>query len=254
MSDLSELDKKYFISKDKYNCPFCNMHSVVYKIVSHTSFNWSNERTVHIYMVQCQGCEMVSLHLSDYDFEQTWGTSFGIAPEDSTGENIIGFSEDELDKLFFYHQPTSFFTVNSLIPEKIRSLVSEADGCGKMNFLVGASGALRKAIYELLRCQGAEGIEYQDKIKWLKSKYPFIFPEYFDSLANIQDMASDNLHEKEGSWKPWSRGDFDYLLETIEAVLEEIYVKPEERKTMLSKITQLKSKSTFSETKAITSQ
>lgn len=120
-----------------------------------------------------------------------------------------------------------------------------------MNYLVGASGALRKAIYELIKNQKAEGNEYQDKIKWLKTKYPYIFSEYFDALANIQDMTSYNLHEKDGSWKPWGRVDFDYLLETAKAVLEEIYVKPKERKTMLSKIAQLKSKTGFSKTKVV---
>ena len=116
-----------------------------------------------------------------------------------------------------------------------------------MNFLVGASGSLRKAIYELLKNQGADGNQYEEKIKWLKDKFPNVYPEYFDALANIQDMTSENLHEKEGSWEPWQRNDFYYLLETVKAVLEEIYVKPEERKLMLGRITSLKSKATLTQ-------
>lgn len=260
MADQSSLDKKYFIDHKKYNCPFCNSRSVVYSVVSREEIDWTDTRKVWVYRVECGGCNKISLHLSNYKFEDLhyqyggYAPHFQNKPDDQKGKTVESYNSNDLDKFLFYHQPTSFFTINSLIPEKIRELVSEADGCRKMNFLVGASGALRKAIYELLKHQKAEGKEYQDKIKWLKKKYPYIFSEYFDALANIQDMTSDNLHEKDGSWKPWGRDDFDYFLETVKAVLEEIYVKPEERKTMLSKITQLKSKSTLSKTKAVTSQ
>lgn len=251
MVDQSELDKKYFLDNKRYNCPFCNSRSVVYSVSSREEVDWTDSKKAWAYTAVCGGCNKVSLHLSHYKFSEyrhQFGTTpyFQTKPEDQDGKNVDKYVSSDLDKFFFYHQPTSFFTINSLIPEKIRMLISEADGCRKMNFLVGASGALRKAIYELIKHQKAEGKEYQDRIKWLKTKYPHIFSEYFDALTNIQDMTSDNLHEKEGSWKSWGRDDFDYFLETSKAVLEEIYVKPEERKTMLSKITQLKSKSTIS--------
>lgn len=244
MTDQSELDRKYFIDQDKYNCPFCNRKSVVFSVCDRSMFNWSDERTVYIYLVKCHGCEKISFHLSDYYFGPgSINFVFYSAPLDASGEKVVDYKPQDLDKYFFHHQPSTFFAVNTLIPLRIRELIAEADGCREMNYLVGASGALRKAIYELLLHQKAEGKEYQDKIKWLKKKYPNIFEEYFDALANIQDMASDNLHEKEGTWNPWKRDDFDYLLETVKATLDEIYVKPEERKSILSKITRLKSKS-----------
>lgn len=253
MADQSSLDKKYFIDHKRYNCPFCNSRSVVYTVESRGEVDWSDDKKAWIYRVVCGGCGKTSLHLSHYKFQEYHHgvviPYFQNKPEDQEGKDVEKYEPSNLDEFIFYHQPTSFFTINSLIPEKIRDLISEADGCRKMNFLVGASGALRKAIYELLKHQKADGKEYQDKIKLLKTKYPYIFSEYFDALANIQDMTSDNLHEKDGSWKPWGRDNFDYFLETTKAVLEEIYVKPEERKTMLGKITQLKSKSTFSDTK-----
>ena len=260
MSDQSELDRKYFIDEVKYNCPFCNRRSIVYSVLSREEIDWSNDRKVWVYRVQCAGCTNVSIHLSDYEFEDSLDfarrpfVTFKFAPNNNQGNDVENYNTQDLDKYFFYHQPTSFFTINFLIPEQIRNLVSEADGCRKMNFLVGASGALRKAIYELLKNQKAEGGDYQEKIKWFKVKYPNVFSEYFDALANIQDMTSDNLHEKDGSWKPWKREDFDYFLETVKAVLDEIYVKPEERKSMLGKITQLKSKSSLSENKAKSSK
>jgi hypothetical protein len=153
-----------------------------------------------------------------------------------------------LDKYFFYHQPTSFFTLDSRIDEKIRSLISEAEGCKKMGYLTGASGCLRKAIYEFLEKEKTEFINekkwkeanYEEKIKELKKKYPLVPGEYFDALSNIQDMTSKNLHE--GSWKPWAQSEFDYLIEIVKEVLSEIYVKPEEKKSVLEKILLLKPK------------
>lgn len=257
MADQSSLDKKYFIDHTKYNCPFCNSRSVVYSVVGCDEIDWSDEKKAWIYRVVCGGCGKTSLHLSHYKFKEYHRQYGGVIPyfqnkpEDQDGNDVKHYDPCNIDEFVFFHQPTSFFIINSLIPEKIRELVSEADGCRKMNFLVGASGALRKSIYELIKHQGAEGKEYQDKIKWFKTKYPYVFSEYFDALANIQDMTSDNLHEKDGSWKPWNRSDFDYFLETVKTVLEEIYVKPEERKSMLSKITQLKSKSTLAKSKAV---
>jgi len=219
MANQSELDRKYFIDHKRYNCPFCNSRSVVYSVEGREEFDWSDNRKVWIYRITCGGCGKTSLHLSDYKFSDhkysygVYHSHFQNKPEDQDGNDRDDYDSNNLDDFFFYHQPTSFFTINALIPKLIRDLVSEADGCGKMNFLVGASGSLRKAIYELLKNQGADGNQYEEKIKWLKDKFPNVYPEYFDALANIQDMTSENLHEKEGSWEPWQRNDFYYLLQ-----------------------------------------
>lgn len=239
MSDQSHLNRKYFLDDSKYNCPFCNRHSVTYSTEDIISFNWSEDRIVYIYLIKCGGCSKISVHFSNFYFPDynSWGFKYkpyGIQSKD--------YDNKELDKYFFHHQPTSFFTLNSLIPKSIRELVSEADGCRKMNFLVGASGALRKAIYEFIMEQKAEGESYQGKIKWLKTKYPQIYPEYFDALANIQDMTSESLHEKEGSWEPWDNDDISYLVEVVKAILDEVYVKPEERKNLIASIGKLKQK------------
>jgi len=247
MPDMSRLDKKYFIDEKKYNCPFCNRRSVVYQVISVEQVDWSEKRVVNIYRVRCGGCEAVSLHLSDFLFGIDL-LKFG-EPQNSEGDYIETYKSEDLDEYFFYHQPSSFFIINSLIPKDIRELLAEAEGCRKMSYFVGASGALRKAIYEFLKHQKAEGKHYEDKIKWLKNKYKNIYSEYFDAMSNIQDMTSENLHEKEGSWIPWVRKDFDYLMEVTKTVLEEIYVKPDERKSILAKITGLKKNSAFDKEK-----
>jgi hypothetical protein len=114
-----------------------------------------------------------------------------------------------------------------------------------MNYLVGASGCLRKAIYELLELEqipktdstGKE-VGYGDRVKVLKSKYPTVPPEYFDVLANIQGMTSEQLHE--GDWKPWTQDEFRFLVESVKEVLTEVYVRPQEKASVLQKILSLK--------------
>lgn len=250
MPDQSSLDKKYFIDGYVYNCPFCKRGSVSYGVEARLSFDWSENRTVYIYIIRCESCNKQSFHLSDSNFNSSsYQRCFVFGPSDWDEDKSGEFDSTKLDEYFFYHQPTSFFTIDNRIPEKIRDLVSEADQCRKMNLMVGASGALRKAIYEFVKLEKVGGKTYQEKIKVLKVKYPKIDAEYFDALANIQDMTSDQLHEQEGSWEPWSRHDFDYVIETVKEVLNEVYVLPSVRKNSWTKILNLKSKSSFKEKK-----
>ncbi len=252
--DQSHLDQKYFIDETKYNCPFCNRRSITYGVIGKLSFDWSNGKVVYGYLVTCGGdtCRKTSFHLSDQEIvlssNKFLKTTFKLGREDKT----IYVSDLELDKLFFLQQPTTFFTLDNRINEKIRKLVSEAEGSAKMNYLVGASGCLRKAIYELLDLErvpkiDGEGkkIDYGDRVKTLKNKYQAVPSEYFDALANIQGMASEQLHE--GDWKPWIQSEFNFLVETVKEVLTEIYVRPKEKASILQKILALKSQK--SETK-----
>lgn len=240
MNDQSHLDSKYFLSEDRYNCPFCNRGSVLYKVRSRGGFNWSDERIAHYYIVECQSCQKKSLHLSDYLFYNA--LSDGFLEIDDT--DIEETDTENIDQYFFYHQPTSFFTVDSRVPVKIRELISEADGCKKMNYNVGASGALRKAIYEFIVDQGTDiSQSYEERIKSLKQKHPTINVEYFDALANIQGMTSEQLHEQEGSWEAWAADDITFLINMFSELLREIYVIPDDRKQQFNRISQLRSKS-----------
>jgi len=246
--DQSHLDRKYFIDRDKYNCPYCNRKSIVYSVEGKFSFDWSNERTVYGFLVKCGGdsCEHTSLHLSNHDIEVHQSSFWSYFVLDEAGQRqYTAINDVDLDSLFFYHQPTTFFTLDSRINEKVRTLISEAEGCAKMNYLVGASGCLRKAIYELLELEqvaktDTEGrdIDYGERVKVLKSKYPTVPPEYFDALANIQGMTSEQLHE--GDWKPWTQDEFRFLVETAKEVLTEVYVRPQDKASVLQKILSLK--------------
>ncbi|OGH14717.1 MAG: hypothetical protein A2860_01225 [Candidatus Levybacteria bacterium RIFCSPHIGHO2_01_FULL_37_33] len=246
--DQSHLDRKYFVNREKYNCPFCNRKSIVYGVSERFSFDWSNDRTVYGYRVHCGGdtCQKTSLHLSNYAIEVYSNKFWSVPGKDDNGKKItISMNDIDLDTLFFYHQPTTFFTLDNRINEKIRTLVAESEGCAKMNYLVGASGCLRKAIYELLEIEQVsktdkdeKEVDYGNRVKVLKSKYPTVPPEYFDALANIQGMTSEQLHE--GDWKPWTQDEFRFLVETAKEVLTEIYVRPQEKVGVLQKILALK--------------
>src|SRR6267143_6611022 len=157
MTDESFLDQKYFIDRHVYNCPFCNRRHVSYQISSWLTFNWTKQKTCYGYFVKCQSCANTSMHLS-YQL---------LVEGDSHGRTTFKSGID-IDSLIFYSVPTSFFVVDPRIPGEIRELITEADGCLKMNYLTGASACTRKAIYELTVLEKAVGDDYESRIKSLK--------------------------------------------------------------------------------------
>ena len=216
MSDQSHLDSKYFLGVDTYNCPYCNRRHVTYTNLGFTKFDWSNKKTCFIWRVQCGSCHKVSMHLTFQDLQNEKWSSYRF------NTNV------ELDQAFFYSVPTSFFVVDSRIPKVLRELITEAEGCAKMNYLTGASVCTRKAIYELLALQKAVGANYDDKIADLRSKHPAVDIELFEIIGHIKDMTSDHVHEQ--SWIAWDSKHLQLFLATLKAVLHEIYVVPEEKK------------------------
>jgi hypothetical protein len=111
--------------------------------------------------------------------------------------------DTDLDSHIFYSVPNSFFSIDERIPRVIRELVTEAEGCIKMNFLTGASASARKAIYELLSMEGAVGKNYDEKIKDFGDKNSTVDPEAIEILKHIKDMTSDHVHEENLiTWTP----------------------------------------------------
>lgn len=214
MQDQSDLDKKYFIDSTVYNCPFCHRGNVVYEMVRYFIFDWSNDKTCHVYLIRCSSCKKVSMHLS-YSDARDRESSFALKP----------FRNDiDIDSCLFYSVPTSFFVVDKRIPRILRELITEAEGCLKMNYLTGASACTRKAIYELLALEEAEGDDYESRIKSLKQKHSDCDPNLFDILSHIQDMTSNKVHEQ--SWDKWNSAYLKLIIETLKTVLYDIYVLP----------------------------
>lgn len=215
MQDFSHLDQKYFLDKTIYNCPFCNRKNIHYKIVQTFNFNWSGEKECYGFLTKCSFCGKKAMHLSYENL--THSTDYGIYIHDDYKEDI--------DSHIFYSVPTSFFVIDKRIPKNIRELITEADGCLKMNFLTGASACARKAVYELTVHEKCEGEYYQDKIKFLKQKHKDTDETLFDILAHIQDMTSDKVHEQ--SWPKWDVKNLKLIIETLKTVLFDIYVLPQ---------------------------
>lgn len=228
MQDQSDLDKKYFIDETVYNCPFCNRRNVVYHVIKDFAFDWSGDKTCFVYLVRCFYCKKTSMHLS-YE---------NIMDKSGTIEGYFRFKKAiDIDTVIFYSVPTSFFVIDSRVPRILRELITEAEGCLKMNYLTGASACTRKSIYELLHLEKVEGADYEGRIKSLKSKYPASDPTVFDILVHIQDMTSEKVHEQ--SWDKWESNYLKLIIETIKTVLYDIYVLPklkEERSINIQKL------------------
>ena len=223
MEDQSGLDKKYFIDEEVYNCPFCNRRNVVYAIRDSFRFNWSKEKICYGYLAQCASCKQMSMHLS---FEDILNRKATVSFHGYTAYRFL--PNIDIDANIFHSQPTSFFIVDNRIARILRELVTEAEGCLKMNYLTGASACMRKAIYELLVLEKAQGEDYDSRIKFLKKQHPDSDPSLFDILAHIKDMTSDKIHEQ--SWDKWDSPNLKLIIETLKTVLFDIYVVPEIKK------------------------
>jgi hypothetical protein len=258
--DLSGKDSKYFIDCRTYNYPFCNRRNVAYEVEQKATFRWDNSRTVHLYLVQCseKECRRTSFHLSNFKLKTDGGfvtppLRISYKPRTTPGGGHIEeltpiLNEDkkpkELDDCFFYHQPTSFFTVDERIPLSIREPLSEGENCRKNNFLTGASACLRKAIYKLLKNEqipesDVKGnfLHYDERIDSLKEKFKNIDAEYFNSLKIVQGITSQELHEND--WEDLDSPTLRFLLETTKEILYEIFVLPDELHRKRTKIQEL---------------
>ena len=232
--DQSDLDSKYFINRHVYSCPFCNRRNLRYHITYSLVFNWSYDKKCYMYIVICTSCFQKSMHLS-YNC-----MIFELIDKNISSRNIFDeeWDDKDIDSSIFYSVPTSFFTIDTRIPNIIRDLITEAEGCQKMNHLTGASACMRKAIYELLVREGIKEGSYEEKIKSLKGKYTSIDEELFDILGHIQQMASEKVHEL--SWDKWDSSHITLILETTKEILREIYVRPAEKKQRRNEILDLR--------------
>lgn len=240
--DLSHLDQKYFIDPYIYNCPFCKRNHVSYELEQKDNFDWTDNKKCYFYIVKCNSCQKKSLHLSYNDLLDT----------EYHPDQIFFKQKIDLDSKIFFSQPSSFFALDNRIPRKIRELIFEAEKSRQANLLVGASACLRKAIYELLvheksivKNQKNKRADYQASINNLKIKLPSIEPSLFNTLGDIQEMTSDNVHE--GSWEAWDSKKLRFIIELTKIILHEIYVVPKEREKRLGVLSQMKSTLTNSQ-------
>ena len=150
---------------------------------------------------------------------------------------LINGNEIELDDAFFFSVPNASFTIDARIPSEIREPLVEGAECLKNNFLIGASGCVRKAVYKLLRAQDISQKEdgsdrflrYEERIDLLKINLAgnqHVHAELLDSLKGVHGLTSQELHENE--WEDFSGPELRFLGELVKELLYQIYIEQDE--------------------------
>ena len=231
MNPKENIEKKYFIDDKKFNCPFCKTRSVKFTLFGVQGFDWSQEKESYIHIVRCDECDKCSMHLSYEDLREF----------DHRGNPSNHFDPHiNIDSKLYYSVPSSFFVLDNRIPSKLRELITEAEGCQKMNYLTGASACIRKSIYELTVIGGSTEGDYENRIKGLKAKFPDVNPIFFDTLDAIKDITSDKVHEQ--SWEAWDSKTLRMIIDTLKSGLHEMFIMPEEKRERHSIINALRDK------------
>lgn len=250
--DQSHKDTQYFLDNDTYNCPFCNRKNITYSIVDDGCgfYNPTNTKKTYYYTVECgdEACGKISFHLSRYDLETYQAGNYTrrfLSPQ-APNYRDASHKMKSLDELFFYHDPSAYFNIDSRIPESIREPLHEADACRRNNFLTGASACLRKAIYKLLqqhniseKDDAGKNISYVDRIDLLKANLPQI-SELLDDLKNIHALTSQELHEND--WRDLDSNTVIFLIHIMNNILHEIYIVPDNNRKKKEALRKLREK------------
>ena len=262
---MQNIEGKYFIDKDKYNCPFCKNRGVKYIVLGIVRFNEKINKFLYAVFVECTNCHNISMHLvkkedfvkfeilqngfilksnfnlltqSSKDFHTYSDSDYSSLPSqelkeyyDSTGNNKIQICNDDI----ILHIPSSTYVIDERIPKKFRELIEEAEKCIKYNCLTGASACIRKIIYEFLIQENAKGDNYDERIKYLKGKFKTLDDQYIDMLSGIQGIMCDQVHECTIYGK-FQSSEAKAYLEILKEIFHHAYIIPEETKNKKTKI------------------
>jgi len=224
-------DKKLIIDAVRHNCSHCGTKSSRYDDISFMRVDIENGKHLYAMFLTCCECGHTSMHLlknvelsgKSYDVSRVYLQQF------YSGASVI-LSREEIDKLddnIIMSIPTPTFIIDAGIPNKLRDLLIEALKCIKENALTGASACIRKAIYQFLAKEKAQGNNYDDKIKYIKKNWPQI-SDYLDVMKGIKGITSDQVHED--SFSTFSSEEAQLYIAILEETFREVYVIPEQRK------------------------
>ena len=262
---MENIEGKYFIDEDKYNCPFCKTRNVKYVVLGIAKFNEKKDKEMYAVFVECSNCHNVSMHLvkkEDYksftipseigsydinffmlqnttkELRLYTKTSYNFETRDclktyyESNDNNVPTCKDENIILSI---PTSFFTIDDRIPRKFRDLIDEAEKCIQNNCLTGASACIRKTIYEFLLQENAIGDNYDEKIKSLKGKQKTLDDSYIDMISGIQGIMCDQVHEST-VYESFTSQQATGYIEILKEIFNHFYVLPQEASAKKSKI------------------
>ena len=121
-----------------------------------------------------------------------------------------------------------FLVVDPRVPEPIRQLLEEADGCLNMSFTTGGSACARRAIRKTFEIEGVDEDDFAASLRALAQKHEGLPPTLF-RVIELLGAGDDPLHVDA----------LKALLATFKGVLYEIYVLGEERAESLAYIQKL---------------
>src|SRR5713226_1374566 len=121
-----------------------------------------------------------------------------------------------------------FLTVDRRVPEPVRQLLDEADGCLNMNFAVGGSACIRRAIRKTFEVEGVDGGEFAANVQALAQKHQGVAPTLFQ-VIELLGAGDEPLHIDA----------VRALIATFKGILYELYVLGEERADSLAYLSKL---------------
>jgi len=121
-----------------------------------------------------------------------------------------------------------FLVVDHRVPEPIRQLLEEADGCLNMAFTTGGSACARRAIRKTFEIEGVEEDDFGASLRALAQKHEGLPPTLF-RVIELLGAGEDPLHVDA----------LKALLATFKGILYEIYVLGEERAESLAYVSKL---------------
>ena len=121
-----------------------------------------------------------------------------------------------------------FLVVDRRVPEPIRQLLDEADGCLNMSFAVGGSACVRRAIRKAFEIEGVDDDDFGASLTALGQKHQAVAPTLFQVMGVLG--AGDD---------PLPADALKALIATFKGVLYEIYVLGEERLESLAYLSEL---------------
>ena len=121
-----------------------------------------------------------------------------------------------------------FLTLDRRVPESVRRLIDEADGCAAMMFSVGGSSCVRLAIHKAFELEAIDADDFHSGIVGLAEKHPSVAPTLFQVIERLG--AGD---------EPLEIDALKALIATFKAALYEMYVLGEERRETLAYLSEI---------------
>lgn len=126
----------------------------------------------------------------------------------------------------------AFLTIDNRVPQGVRELLIEADGCVKAGFLTGGTVCAQRAIQVLLQHEGADGATFEARMHALSQKYPSV-PQSLFALCIRLGEATGKEHPALDAEK------LKVLGVALKIMLYEIYVLGPDRTERLKYLQQM---------------